>query len=68
MVSVSKLDGLHAEQASSPVGHVILNCGVGDLPSNQPFECEDGVTWVDNRLTFPGKPNQALPVFCEAHH
>ena len=38
------------EKVNSPMNHILLNSGVGDLPSNQPFESKDGVLGVNNPL------------------
>ena len=58
---------LRVVKIDSPVSHVFLYSGVGDLPPNQPFESENGILGINNRLTLSGKPSQALPVFREAY-
>ena len=48
-----------------PVFDVFLHLGVLKLPSDQPFESENGVSRINDCLTFCRETNEALSVFCE---
>ena len=56
-------EGVRVVRANPPVNHVILDGSLGDFPSNQPLESENGIPGVDNRLSLPGSPTKRSPCF-----